>query len=178
MKINPNKAISANGKGIIIFYTDSWKSHNIYYDEQSILKPTQVEGNGTKKYQKVVVDNPNRTQKTLYNEAMYGLNNYTESQISKMTYVEKMRIKEIYDLTQYHLNIWKQQIVHNKIGSFMTTFFHKSKLAAEIAHFPKHINTWDKSPLTLRQLGIRKEMIEEKLINLGILPQNYYQLAA
>ena len=181
-RVNPNKAISANSTGIKVFYTDSFKSHSIYYEEKSPLKDLQVSGNRhhNTSYQKVIITNSENaiSQKTLYNHAMYGLKGYSEQEVSKMPFVQKMKIKEMYDQTQFQLNIWKQQLVHNKIGSFLTTLFHKSSFAKDLATYPKSVSTWDKSAMTLRELGIRKEMVEQKLIELGILPNNYYQLTA
>lgn len=178
MNYNPNKAVSANSQGIKVFYTDSLKSHSISYEETSPLKDLQIGGNqnNLKSYQPIV--NSGITQKVLYNQAMYGLKTYSQDQLDKMTYVQKMHIKDIYEKAQHHINLWKHELVHNKIGSFLTTLFYKSEFASKLATYPKAISAWDKSPLTLRDLGIRKEMIEEKLIQLRILPSNYYQLVA
>jgi hypothetical protein len=177
MKHNPNKAVMAGSLGIQVYYTDTQKSRSISYDENSPLKELQVSGTQYKetRYQTVVHDET-PIQKLLYNHAMYGLKNYSEEEIRKMSYVKKMAILELFEQAQHQLNLWKQQLVHEKIGSFLTTIFHRSEFAKALAHYPKAINPWDKCTVTFRQLGIRKEQIVARLIEVGVLPANYYEL--
>lgn len=173
MKTNLNKTVSANPNGINIFYADTHKSSQINYDETKPLKKLQTE-TSARLYQKVIING--LTQKELFNQAMYGLKSYSQEEIDQMGYVKKMEIKFIHNKSQHFLNIWKHELIHNKIGSFLTTLFHKSDFAKKMATYPKAISSWDKTTITLKQLGIRKEQIEEKLIEFKILPNNYYQL--
>jgi hypothetical protein len=174
---NPNKTVSANSNGINVFYTDSKKSHRLNY-ENGPLTEIQLRGsnfNG-KMYQTVEVKSDS-IQSKLYNDAMYGLKNYTDKQIAAMTYSQKMEIINSFEQAQSQINIWKQQLIHEKVGSFLTTIFNKSKFAKDLATYPKSISVWEKCSMTLKQLGVSKEMIEKKLIELKILPNNYYELA-
>lgn len=170
MKYNPNKTVSAHVHGINILYTDTCKSHSVSYDEKSPLKQVQVTGHSDEHFKE------NRFQKILYNHAMYGLKCYTPEQIKAMTYVQKMAITDVYEQAQFKLNMWKLQLIHEKIGSFLTTLFHRSEFARQMATYPKKVSSWEKTTITFRQLGIRRKQIIQKLIEWEILPVQYYEL--
>lgn len=173
---NPNKAVSANSYGINVLYTDTHKSHSLYYDEESPLRSIQIRGSRNTKdfsYQPEVAELINNQFKLLYNEAMYGLKTHTEEEIKAMTFVHRMSILDRFEQAQFNLNIWKQELIHSKLGSFLTTAFPKSEFAKGLANYPKSINPFDLCTITFKQLGIRKEQIAEKLIEFGLLPINY-----
>lgn len=164
-----NKVISASIRGINIFYTDTFKSSNIYYSE-SILK--DIQQNASSSLPRIT----NGKQKELYNQAMFGLRNYTAEEIMSMKFSDRLRITDIFDRSQYLLNIWKQELVHQKVGSFLTTKFKKSEFAYKLATYPKAINPREICTFTFKDLRIRKEHIVQKLIEFGILPVNFFEI--
>ncbi len=161
MENNPNIAVSANNYGVNVYFTDTHKYHKLYY-EKGLLEDIQL--SGTTRYQPL-----DYRQKILFNRAMHGLNSYTEQEVAKMSFSEKMAVTELADKAQYMLNMWKQELIHSKIGSFLTTYFYKSDLAKDIANFPGSINPNYVCPITFKQLNIRKEQIFAKLVEEKIL---------
>lgn len=173
MKYNPNKVVSAGQHSVNVLYTDTYKSSRVIYDESSILKSVQVTGHshGKETYQ------DNAAIKLLYNHAMHGLKYYSPEEVKKMTYVQKMAIQELHEQAQYRLNKWKFELIHQKVAAFMTTVFHKSTFAKQLAEHPCKVKMWDRTPITFKQLGIRKEHIVAKLVEWNLLPVEEYRLA-
>ena len=152
---NPNKAVSATQRGINVHYTDSLKSHNIYYDERSSLKELQV--SGTVNVQVITKPELNETQKELYNLAMYGIKTLTDEQVKSLSYTKKLRIITTFEDAQIKINVWKQELIHSKLGSILTSIFSKSDLVKDLCSYPKAINTWEPCTITLKELNIKKE---------------------
>ncbi len=69
--MNPNKVISANSKGITITFRDVNKHKFVYYSNNDYVRKIQL--HGTTKYQKLEHTDFNKSQKRLYNVAVYGV---------------------------------------------------------------------------------------------------------
>lgn len=166
MNSNGAKVISANYQGIEVVYTDTYKTYSLYYGGKTRREERKSS------YQKIC----STKQKELFNQVMYGLKNYTNEELDKIGYYEKLRIKRIFEQSQNILNIWKQEEAHKKLGSFLITAFHKSEFAKDLATYDKAINPKERCIFTFRDLKIRREQVIDKLINAGMLPENFYQI--
>jgi len=170
MKHNPNKAISANSRGITISYTDTCKHFNLPYEKESILNSIQLHGN---KYKGKFYQN--KAQQQAYRVALYGLSVFTPEEVKEIPFLKKAKITNNQQKVQQFLDKWKQEICHQKLGSFLTTFFSHSKLASELANYD-YYDSNNKNKLDFKELGITKDMIVKKLILAKLLPNNYYEL--
>lgn len=172
---NQNKTVSASSTGMIISYTDSRKHYKLHYTPvNSALTQLQISGNPSHQHIGTTVNS--LTQQKLYRLALYGLSVYTPEEIARLSFIEKKKIIVTQQKTQTLLNKFKQEAVHKKIGSFLTTFFPKSSFAKALAHYDKYLDDTDKNTMSFKDLGITKEMIIDKLLSAGLLPKNFYQL--
>lgn len=116
----------------------------------------------------------NEVQNFLYKRALFGLGIYTKQEIRQMHTKKKGKIRRIHLRTQRELNLWKQSLIIESTNQFLE-LFPNSPLAQEI------IKDSTTDPLlsnnfTFRDLGIKKEHVVEKLLEAGILPNNFYDI--
>lgn len=169
MKINPHKTISATAEGITISYRESYKYQFLGYQNGCVLQPPR------KKYQ--TFDKPafNHKQQKLYSETVYGLNAFTKAEVKQMSAQRKRSIIQKYTACQDVLNEWKQDIVNQKVDHFLQTLFPHSKLVKFITGF-KSVDTTIVNRHTFKELGINQVDIARKLIEVGILPKDFFTL--
>ena len=82
----------------------------------------------TERFLNYEVDEFNNLQNKLYKEALFGLSNYSQEDIKKLSYQEQNRINKIHRKTQSILNLWKQEICNNIVNSLMKSLFPKSNI--------------------------------------------------
>lgn len=172
MSYNPNKAVSANSKGIVISFRDVNKHKFIAY-ESPIVKSIQV--SGTAKYQKLERPVFNKPQQKLYAEVIYGLNVYTPIQLKELSKERRIEILQRYNKAQDVLNQWKKQIVDDKINTLLTVLFPNSAMAKRMCEIPTY-DRHHKDTHTFKELGLTKYKIAYKLIEVGVLPTNFFNL--
>jgi len=172
MSNNPHKAVSANSKGIIISFRDVNKHKFIPY-ESKMVKSIQI--NGTANYQKLERPVFNKIQQKMYAEVIYGLNVYTNIQQKELSKERRMELISRYNKAQNVLNQWKKQIVDDKINTLLTILFPNSSIARDMCKIPTY-EPHHKDRHTFRELGLTQEKIAYKLIETGVLPDNFFNL--
>ena len=169
---NHHKTVSANSRGIIISFKDINKHKFISYDNQSV---NEVQLYGRKKYQPIEPPVFNSKQQQIYSEAVYGLNIFTKEDLQKLPATKKAAIITHFNKVQRFLNAWKQELVNTKIDSFLLKLFPKSAI---IKHMVKIKGADDslKDKHSFKELGISKIMIANKLIEVRLLPKEFFKL--
>lgn len=169
---NPNKSVCATAKGIIISFADANKHKFVPY-ANSFVQDVQMKG--IVRYKQVDYVVFNDVQQKLYTEAIYGLNVYTAKEQAELPKEKKVKIISTYTKAQYVLNKWKQQIVNQKVNSFLNSLFPNSKLVKQVID----VNDFDKKHKdthSFKELDLTPEMIANKLIKAGLLPNNFFNL--
>ena len=167
---NSDKTISANSKGITIYYGDN-KKH--MFTSYSYVKKIQIEG--TTKYQKLESFDFNERQEKIYSKLVYGLEAYTNQELNKLSTSLKKRIIVNYTITRKLLNRWKQEIVNEQIDSLFSTKFPKSKVARQMVS-QKGYDDSIECTISFKDLGISRKTIAIKLMEFGLLPKNFFNL--
>ena len=95
-----------------------------------------------------------------------------------MHWDKKRRIKRVWRRAQKVINSWKQMICNKRSNEILKMFDH-SPLAKYIIDTPV-TDTDDKfiNDMKLKTLGITYEDLIIKFISEGLLPRNYYNIAA
>lgn len=173
MTNNPNKTITANSKGILISYGDGSRPRYIAYKSKEVAEIQQF---GKVKYQPI--DKPvfNRTQKKLYSEVLYGIKTYDQEELMSLSQKDVLRINSLHRRAQFFLNRWKQEILDSRVNSLLSTLFPKSSMAKDMCSV-KGYNRAHTNRQSFKELGLSQEMIASKLIEVGFLPNNFFQLA-
>lgn len=173
MKYNPNKTISAQSKKMIISYTDSNKHRTMPYENK--LRDIQLYGKKHKgeTFQKIGTSHLEFEMQKEYRRAIYGLGSCTPAEIASMSFTEQRKLTILQSQVQLELNSLKEEVTHNKIGSFLCTFFHRSEFAMALAHYEPHVDEDNTNTLQFKELGITKEMIIERLVGAGLLSQTF-----
>jgi hypothetical protein len=173
MRFNPNKTVSASSKGIIISFRDANKHRFMPY-ENSVVEDIQHQGH--KKYQQIEAPVFNQLQQKLYAEAVYGLSFYSSEAVQQMSKSKKLRVLAKYAKAQRILNRWKQEIVHEKVDSLLLALFPNSlitKILVETKGYDRQV----RESHTFKELGLTQQDVANKLIEVNLLPANFYQLA-
>jgi hypothetical protein len=141
---------------------------------QAKVENYKVSSNYKMKYE---VDEFNNYQNKLYKEALFGISNYTQEEIKKLSYQEQNRIVKANRKAQSVLNIWKQELCNNIINSLFKKLFPNSPVTKELTEeFGNVVDASYKNFLTFKQLGVSKKEIVYKLIKHDVLPKNFFEL--
>jgi hypothetical protein len=170
-KFNPEKTISANPNGIVVSYRDSSKTSFVKYE---VVEKIQI--SGTVKYQKMVKYFTPQ-QKELYQKVIYGFKAYTPEQIADMSEKTKIDVTVSYTKAKRVLTKWKQEIVFGHINGILATLFPKSTLVKQMIETEGYVEEDKDTFISFKDLGIDQNKIAEKLIEFGLLPKNFFQLA-
>ena len=172
MSANPHKTVSANSQGIIISFRDANKHR---FQPYANLHVEEIQTRGKSKYQSV--DNPgfNKIQQKLYAEVVYGISHYSEEEVSKMSKTKKLRLLARYAKAQRILNRWKQEIVSETVDSFMLTFFPNSRVTKVLVETKGYDRSHHDSH-SFKELGLTQEDVAAKLVEVNLLPKNFFQL--
>ena len=120
--MNPNKTVSASATGVLICYADVQKHQWVYYDNKINPNNKHYPLKGVSKYQQLEFKSFNKTQQQLYNQAVYGLSCYSESELVGLSPAKKRKITDVFNKTQILLNHWKQEIINETVDSFLVDF--------------------------------------------------------
>lgn len=172
MRVNPHKTVSANSKGIIISFGDANKHRFLPYNN---LHVEEIQTRGKAKYQPVESPVFNKIQQHLYGEVVYGLSYYPAADVSKMSKTKKLRLLARYAKAQRILNRWKQEIVSETVDSFLLTFFPNSRVTKALVETKGYDRTHHDTH-SFKELGLSQEDVANKLIEVDLLPKNFFQL--
>lgn len=173
MHLNPNKVVSANSKGVIISFKDVNTSK---LPAHINLQVEEVQTQGKVKYQNVHHPRFNKIQQKLYTEAIYGVDFYYPEDIKKMSKKKILSIAAKCAKTQRVINRWKQEIISETVDSFFLSFFPNSRITKAIVQ----TNGYDRhhrDTHTFKELGLTQKDVAEKLIEVKVLPKNFFELA-
>lgn len=166
---NPNKTITANSKGIVISFRDQKKPKFIPYQH------IDADHAQTVFYQSFEQPAFNKTQQKFYAEALYGMNAYERSEIMTLPHAEVVRILSLHRRVQFFLNRWKQEIMNCKVDDILSTLFPRS---ATVKHL-KSVQGYNRAytaRYSFKELGLTQEAVANKLVEMGFLPENFFQL--
>lgn len=173
MSHHPNKTISANSKGIVISYGDETKLRYIAYKSKEL---TDIQHFGKVKYQQFDKPVLNRTQQRLYAEVLYGIKAYEQTELMALTRKDVMRITSVHRRVQLFLNRWKQEIMDSRVNGLLSKLFPNSRVAKTLCSV-KGYNRAYTAKYTFKDLGLSQEAIASKLVEMGFLPKNFFELA-
>mgnify|MGYP000868564535 CR=1 FL=1 len=122
-------------------------------------------------------DEFNSIQNKLYKEVLFGLSNFSESEIKAIPYKEQNRINKTHRHAQSILNIWKQELCNNIVNDLFKALFPKSSITKELnEEYGNLIDPTFKNFVNFKDLGISKKQIVNKLITHNVLPKNFFEL--
>ena len=170
---NTSKTASANLKGIVISFQENNKHKFIPYENQYVK---QVQLHGTAKYQQFEPPVFNLAQHKVYSEAVYGLSVFTKQELEKMPATKKSAIMAHFNKVQRFLNAWKQEIANRRVDNFLIKLFPKSNVIKHMITI-KGSDDSIKDKHSFKELGISKEMIAKKLVEVNLLPKEFFKLS-
>jgi len=172
MRFNPHKTVSASSKGVIISFRDVNKHKFIVYESKG-LERTQTSHKTTQE-----LDTPvfNKLQQTMYAEVVYGLSFYSTKDVDQMPKHKKQTILSRYAKAQRILNRWKQEIVFEKVDSFLLAFFPNSPITKALVD-TKGYDRQTRETHSFKELGLSQTDVARKLIEVNLLPKNFFELA-
>lgn len=133
-----------------------------------------VNSNFRMKYER---DEFNSIQNKLYKEVLFGLSNFSETEIKAIPYKEQNRINKTHRHAQSILNIWKQELCNGIVNSLFKALFPKSPITKELTEeYSNQIDHNFKNFINFKDLGISKKQIVDKLILHNVLPKNFFEL--
>tara|TARA_R110001599_G_scaffold90904_5_gene238954 strand:+ start:847 stop:1299 length:453 start_codon:yes stop_codon:yes gene_type:complete len=114
-------------------------------------------------------------QNELYSRLLNGLKTFTPEEIYSMNSNKKKRIHKAHTRAQQALNIWKQEITIKETNSLFNALFPNSKLTKQLINDSETTNNF-KNTLSFKDLGINKNDIIRKFMEIGLLPTNFATL--
>jgi hypothetical protein len=118
----------------------------------------------------------NTTQKDLYQKIVYGFSAYTKEEILTMSKSKKYKVTVAYTKAHRILNRWKQEIVNEAVDVIFLRMFPKSVLAKQMVSEKGYDDNLE-CTISFKDLGVSKKDIANKLIEFGLLPENFFNLA-
>jgi hypothetical protein len=180
MSRNQNKTISCNSNGIIVSYGDAKKHQFMRYER--INTPTYVKNiqlYGTVKYQQIEKSTKfTPKQNELFAKLLYGFKMFSYEEINLMPEETRLEIKISYAKAHRILSKWKQDITFTNLDRFLLSLFPKSPIVKAMVGVTGHLDQIEKEDeISFRNLGLTDTQIADKLIEYGLLPKNFYNLA-
>lgn len=180
MNKNSIKTIRCTERGIRIFYEKSEQVVSVFYEEKG-LSDIQLSGNKLNgvSYQSVGSSVFNTQQNKLYKRLIYGVEAMTKSELVELSTAEIRQINREHRQAVKVLNAWKNQIVASYIDALFGQIFWHSSIAESMVKFSKEDDYEDlENTLTFKELGLSKKEVASKLIENGLLPVDFFQIAA
>jgi hypothetical protein len=175
--MNAEKTISCKSRGMVISYGNVKKHLFVNYETKNQFV-NKIQTGGTSKYQSFEkVHHFTLLQQEIYDKTVYGFNAYTQEEIDSMSKGKRYRVAMVYTKARRILNRWKQEIINEKMDSFLIRLFPNSPIVKQMIRVKGYDDNLDVSNITFRSLGISEQMIANKLIEYGFLPNNFYQIA-
>ena len=175
--MNTNKTILFDRKGIYIVHQDTNKAPYIYRYESSLRDELQLFGRKIPNKKQVFT----KTQNRILNEALHGLDYYSDSIKNKMNFKQKLAINSLHSRTTRYMNIWKQSIIVNEVDSILMNLFPNNKWITKLVNDTKEFTNEDlidvtnmKTEVKFSELGIDRFKIVEELVRAKILPITFY----
>ena len=114
-------------------------------------------------------------QNELYSRLLIGLNAYDSKELYAMNSTKKNRIKKAHRKAQNALNIWKQELTIMATNGLFQSLFPEAEITASLLEQSDTSQKF-KNTLRFKDLGIRKEDIVEKFLELRLIPANFATL--
>lgn len=173
---NPNKVVIASSKAVLITYADNHKSVRIPYER---FQSVQLYGNKFKEktYQSLDKLEFNSKQYGLYKVALFGLSAYDQRELENMNFKQRFIIMKHQNKAQAALNRLKNEIMNSQLSKLLPNWFSNSTFAKDFVD-EQYDDLDMPNVLSFKDLGIDKFMIAKKLMSVGILPANFFQIAA
>jgi hypothetical protein len=174
------KTIRCTERGIQIFYEQSKRSVSVVYEEKG-LSDIQLNGNKLNgiSYQSIGSAVFNTQQNKLYKRLIYGVEAMSKSELVELSTAEIRQINRDHRRAAKILNAWKNQIVASYIDKLFGELFWHSTIAESMIKFSKEDDYEDlENTLTFKELGLSKKQVATKLIENGLLPVDFFQMAA
>jgi hypothetical protein len=183
MNKQSNRTVSTNREGIIVL-NENQSAHFVSWMrpvEEIQLYGKSFKGRSYQEPDASIVKMAtefNKFQFGLYNKALYGVAYHSKETRARLTsqQVEKIeqRKKEVWKA----LNRWKNEIMY---GSASRWFQRNTKSGSSLRQFledfalePEYRNR--QNNMTFEQLGLTRMHIAMKLVELGFLPRNFFEL--
>jgi hypothetical protein len=173
MRFNPHKTVSAGSKGIIISFRDANKHRFMPYENNLV---EEIQQKGKTNYQLLEQPAFNKVQQQLYAETVYGLSYFSAEDVNKMSKSKKLRVLAKYAKAQRILNRWKQEIVYSKVDSIFLTLFPNSRITKMLVDTQGYDRS-NRETHSFKELGLTQQDVASKLMEVNLLPQNFFQLA-
>lgn len=180
MNKTPIKTIRCTKRGIQIFYEQSEQGVSVFYEEKG-LSDIQLNGNKLNgiSYQSVGSSVFSSQQNKLYKRLIYGIEAMTKSELIDLSTVEIRQINRDHRRAMKVLNAWKNQVVSSYIDTLFGELFWHSTIADAMIKFSQEDDYEDlENTLSFKELGLSKKQVASKLIENGLLPVDFFQMAA
>ena len=177
MKKNPNLTVST--QSIKIYLNDDRNAARVVFKEQG-LNDLKLHGNKLNgvSYQGVTDIEFNTRQQRMYKRLIYGIENIPKAELQTIDSKERERIIAKHARAQEVINIYKNEAMAKICDNIFGKIFWNSPIAKEMVAFSKDPESLkEENTLSFRELGIKKHQIAGKLIESGLLPINFFQLA-
>jgi len=116
----------------------------------------------------------NPYQHFLFKRILHGLNMFDKTEIEKMHWDKKRRIKRVWNKGQHAINELKQYVAY-KLSTKIFSIF-DSSTAEYIINTPFEYVPEVKNKATLKEMGLTYEDLIIKFMSEGLLPKNFLSL--
>lgn len=170
MSKKQEKAVSAIKNGVVIYYNDAKKHKFVKYDYSLLTEKEKV-------YQRVQEKPLSSTQEYLYSKLLYGFNIYSQEELDAMSQQTRNEIRFNYTKAHKLLNRWKQEVLFTKLDDLLLSLFPKSPVVKQFTDVKGFIDDVPvNEEISLKEAGLTRDEIINKLIEFKLLPTNFYQL--
>jgi hypothetical protein len=118
----------------------------------------------------------NPEQDRLYKLAMKGVSALPEKAQRELSDKELKEIYRKHRSTQRILNLWKQKVCIKKTNDIFEKLFPNSNFTQALVTRHNKTDVGYYNTMSLRDLGITKPMIIDRLIRNKVLPKDFYKL--
>ncbi|HUV84337.1 MAG TPA: hypothetical protein VMV86_01430 [Methanosarcinales archaeon] len=160
---NPHKIEQLRGRSEKVYSNGKLLDYNLFGDVEQ------------KKYYQHYDRSPySQVQNFLYKRAIKGLRIFTKEEVDAMHPKKKRRIIKTHRRAQKEIAILKQVAINKSTNKFLE-LFHHSPLAQDIIK-STFLAPKVKNEFSPEDLGITKDVIIERLHEIGILPKTFYEI--
>jgi|TARA_R100000081_G_scaffold80217_1_gene47226 hypothetical protein len=117
----------------------------------------------------------NPYQHFLFKRVLHGLNMYDKTEIEKMHWDKKRRVKKVWRKGQEVLNEFKQYVCYKDANQIFSIFKH-SPLAQGFLDTPFEYVPSIRNKMTLKEVNLTYEDVIIKFMEKGLLPKNFLSL--
>lgn len=166
-----SKTFHCTEHNICVYYENSKKHYQIEYakEKNSYINTSKIR----------IIKRYNSLQKRLYSECIYGLNYYNKDIVSEMKFSTKTRIILKHKKTEELINTLAWQKEMDELNKILCSFFKVIKgnvnyllNVSENSKITERVS-WNKS--SINKIG-GKDFLIKKMIEKGLLPENFFNL--